>query len=152
MYAIVKTDISEIDDATKRHGNVITIWRTSGFKVTALLKNPRSEMKGMQEKNSSLVCLVMADSDPRDGYFYLSLTPMIESYFIFISLGSLSPFGYLKKRVQLKPVPALQTTMLSYEPAHDKTNKMACAPSEDSFQPGHPPCLIKVFAVRLIGS
>ena len=25
-----------------------------------------------------------------------------------------------------------------YEPPHDKTNKMACAPSEDSDQPGHP--------------
>ena len=24
------------------------------------------------------------------------------------------------------------------EPPHDKTNKMACAPSEDSDQPGHP--------------
>ena len=36
------------------------------------------------------------------------------------------------------------------EPPHDKTNKMACAPSEDSDQPqpGHPPSLIRVFAVR----
>ena len=25
-----------------------------------------------------------------------------------------------------------------YEPPHDKTNAMACAPSEDSDQPGHP--------------
>ena len=24
-----------------------------------------------------------------------------------------------------------------HEPRHDKTNKMACAPSEDSDQPGH---------------
>ena len=31
-----------------------------------------------------------------------------------------------------------------YEPPHDKTNKMACAPSEDSDQPGHPPSLISV--------
>ena len=29
---------------------------------------------------------------------------------------------------------------------HDNTNKMACAPSEDS---GHPPCLISVFAVHM---
>ena len=29
------------------------------------------------------------------------------------------------------------------------TNKMACAPSEDSDQPGHPPSLIRVFAVRI---
>ena len=35
------------------------------------------------------------------------------------------------------------------EPRHDKTNKMACAPSEDSDQPGHPPSLIWVFAVRM---
>ena len=35
------------------------------------------------------------------------------------------------------------------EPAHDKTYKMACAPSEDSDQPGHPPSLIRVFAVRI---
>ena len=30
---------------------------------------------------------------------------------------------------------------------HDKTNKMTCALSEDSGQPGHPPSLIRVFAV-----
>ena len=37
---------------------------------------------------------------------------------------------------------------------HDKTNKMAFAfaPSEDSDQPGHPPSLIRVFAVRSIGT
>ena len=29
-----------------------------------------------------------------------------------------------------------------YEPPHDKTNKMACAPSEDPDQPGHLPRLI----------
>ena len=30
---------------------------------------------------------------------------------------------------------------------HDKTNKMEYAPSKDSDQPGHPPSLIRVFAV-----
>ena len=34
------------------------------------------------------------------------------------------------------------------EPQHDKTNKKTCAPSEDSDQPGHPPSLIRAFAVR----
>ena len=29
--------------------------------------------------------------------------------------------------------------MYKYELPHDKTNKVACAPSEDSDQPGHPP-------------
>ena len=32
---------------------------------------------------------------------------------------------------------------------HDKTNKTTCTPSEDSDQPGHPPSLIRVFAVRI---
>ena len=36
-----------------------------------------------------------------------------------------------------------------FEPAHDKTYKIACAPSEDSDQPGHPPSLIRVFAVPM---
>ena len=31
-----------------------------------------------------------------------------------------------------------------YEPEHDKTNKIACAPSEDSDQPGYPPSLISL--------
>ena len=35
------------------------------------------------------------------------------------------------------------------EPPHDKTNKVACAPSEDSDQPWHSPSLIRVFAVRM---
>ena len=46
----------------------------------------------------------------------------------------------------LKNVP---TVLGIYEPHRDKTNKMACAPSEDSDQPGHPPSLIRVFAVRM---
>ena len=36
-----------------------------------------------------------------------------------------------------------------YELQDDKTNKMACAPSEDSDQPGHSTSLIRVFAVRM---
>ena len=35
------------------------------------------------------------------------------------------------------------------EPHHSKTNKMACVPSEDTDQPGHPPSRIRVFAVRM---
>ena len=35
------------------------------------------------------------------------------------------------------------------EPQHDKTNKMACAPSEDSDQLGQSTSLIRVFAVRM---
>ena len=43
----------------------------------------------------------------------------------------------------------LQHDISCYEPSHDKTNKMACAPSEDSDQPGHLPSLIRVFAIRM---
>ena len=35
----------------------------------------------------------------------------------------------------------------NYEPPRD--NKMACAPSEDSDQPAHPPSLTRVFAVHM---
>ena len=35
---------------------------------------------------------------------------------------------------------------------HGKTNKMACSPSEDAGQLGHPPILIRVLTVRSVGS
>ena len=38
---------------------------------------------------------------------------------------------------------------MTFEPPHEKTNKMTFAPSEDSDQPGHPPSLIRVFAVHM---
>ena len=38
---------------------------------------------------------------------------------------------------------------VTIEPSHDKTKKMACVPSEDSDQPGHPPSLIRASAVRM---
>ena len=39
----------------------------------------------------------------------------------------------------------------AFEPQHDKTNKMVCAASEDSDQPGHLPSLIRVFTVCSMG-
>ena len=39
-----------------------------------------------------------------------------------------------------------------YDLSHDKTNKMTCAPIEDSDQPGHSPSLIRVFTVHSVGS
>ena len=38
--------------------------------------------------------------------------------------------------------------MTLIELRHDKTKQNGCAPSDDSDQPGHPPSLIRVFAVR----
>ena len=43
----------------------------------------------------------------------------------------------------------LHIHLIKIEPRHDKTNKMACVPSEDSDQTGHPPSLIRVFAFRM---
>ena len=39
-----------------------------------------------------------------------------------------------------------------FELPRDKTNKTTCAPTEDSDQPDHPPCLIGVFAEHSKGS
>ena len=50
-YPIVKDYVTERNDDIKRHSDV-TIWRTSAIVVSALLKTLRSEMKGMQEKES----------------------------------------------------------------------------------------------------
>ena len=57
--------------------------------------------------------------------------------------------------LQCLPWSTSQNTKNQYsnnEPPHDKTNKMIYAPSEDSDQPGHPPSLIRVFAVHSVGS
>ena len=40
---------------------------------------------------------------------------------------------------------------LQFEPFRDKTNKMTVRPA-NSDQPGHPPSLIRVFAMRFMGS
>ena len=43
----------------------------------------------------------------------------------------------------------LRFIVCTFEPRHDKTSKISHgAPSKDSDQPGHPPSLIRVFAVR----
>ena len=42
--------------------------------------------------------------------------------------------------------------LVSYLAAAWQNQQNDCVPSEDSDQPGHPPSLIKVFAVCLMGS
>ena len=51
-----------------------------------------------------------------------------------------------KKKLRHKIVRERNRKSKSFD---DKTNKMTYAPSEDSDQPGHPPNLIRVFAVRM---
>ena len=49
-----------------------------------------------------------------------------------------------------KDVRAIQVRLYPInEPAHNKINKMTCAPTDDSDQPGHQPSLIRVFTVRM---
>ena len=55
---------------------------------------------------------------------------------------------YINTAVSKTPTAAYFHHLNKNEPRHDKTNKMACAPSEDSDQPRHPPSLIRVFAVQ----
>ena len=44
-------------------------------------------------------------------------------------------------------------TLAQYGPPHDKTNKMTVRPAKTQISPGiHPPSLIRVFAVRSVGS
>ena len=47
---------------------------------------------------------------------------------------------------------SLPGAIYTIEPPHDITNKMACAPSEASDQPGHPHILIRDFTVQSMGS
>ena len=64
----------------------------------------------------------------------------------FISGGFIETFSMLfSLDIALKGV-------TDHEPSHDKTNKVASAPNKDSDQPGHLPSLIRVFAVRSMGS
>ena len=42
------------------------------------------------------------------------------------------------------PPPKKKKKKKKNEPAHDKTNKMACVPFEDLDQPGHPHSLISL--------
>ena len=64
---------------------------------------------------------------------FVKRTPGVKlSWRIFINLETLVPDG-----------------SRWYEPPHDKTNRISCAPSKDSDQSGHPPSLFRAFAVSM---
>ena len=69
-----------------------------------------------------------------------------------LSYKLLSKIDLFYPKFLKSPLSAWNIFYSIYEPPHDKTNKMICAPSEDSDQPGHPPRLIRVFAVRSMDS
>ena len=71
---------------------------------------------------------------------------------------TLSWYDWKVVESEVKPEQTTTTTFWSWfryrmynknELPHDKTNKKACAHSEDSDQSGHPPSLIRVFAVHM---
>ena len=127
-YAIVKVDVNERNDVTKRHSNVVIIWRTSAIEVTALLKihvqNERYARKriyhgceGKIKKNASLgitvwyhsASLVMPDSD--SGRIFLS-TPHIHDRFLYSCIPDNDNFDICRKKsksvlLTLKPGPSL---------------------------------------------
>ena len=65
--------------------------------------------------------------------YELCLTPTVTTCIPFHVLQSRFVWSYIIQRSKSDCTKSL------YEPPRDKTNKMACAPREDSDQPGHPP-------------
>ena len=74
-------------------------------------------------------------------YLYIYIYIYIYIYFIFWEVYAVDRSSW-----------PLSVHVSCYEPPHDKTDKMACAPNDDSDQPGNPPSLIRVFAVCSMGS
>ena len=84
-----------------------------------------------------------------------SLTSVFNSASSIVTLDIWRQFRKKASEFELMVVGRLTVVVLigmPYEPQHDKTNDMVCAPSEDSDQPEHPPNLSKVFDVRSLGS
>ena len=57
-------------------------------------------------------------------------------------------FSKLKQHLLL----CFSEQVVLFEPEHDKTHNLTCAPSEVSDQPGHPPSLISIFTMCFMGS
>ena len=85
--------------------------------------------------------------------FFLSV-PLIAMQMAGVG-GSLAGYKTVFNKMSpftMKDVYGRCSVLVLNEPLHDKNNKMICAPSEDSDQPGHPPSLIRVIAVHSVGS
>ena len=64
----------------------------------------------------------------------------------------MEPRPHPRKSYQAQTGYIYQNIQVSNDGSYCKTYKMACAPSEDTDQPGHPTSLIRVFAVRSVCS
>ena len=79
----------------------------------------------------------------------------IPSQYDIVSMAKRFHIGFLrnvKKVMKCICAAYIDSRKKHFEPPHDKPNKMTFVSSEDSDQPGHPPSLIRVFAVRSVGS
>ena len=83
-------------------------------------------------------------------YIYIYIYINTPSQYDIVSMAKRFHIGFYKKCK--KCVAYVDSRKKHFEPPHDKTNKMTFVPSDDSDQPGHPPSLIRVFAVRSMGS
>ena len=80
---------------------------------------------------------------------YLMFPAAITSSFAFMLPVATPPNAIIFSYGYIKVIDMVSVGLqLQYDPPHDKTNKVACAPSEDSDQPGHPPSLIRAFVLR----
>ena len=87
---------------TSLYATVMSSQYGSNWNDRIIKKNLRSEMKGVQKKESIMGVrdsLVMPDSDPRDGFFYLPLPLMKDSYNLSRSVTTLlQSFRHLLER------------------------------------------------------
>ena len=77
---------------------------------------------------------------------YHKIQSLTRKTFVSGSLGELHVSAFTERAVAVNMYCKANNII---EPPHDKTNRTTCAPSEDSDQPGHPPSLIRVLAVRI---
>ena len=93
-YAIVKVYLTDRNSVIKCHKNISAIWRTFTIEVSALLKLNVQKWKlswvlGVDRnvcpsgsQSSITQQTSWCQSDPQDGLFYLSLTPLTYSYIL----------------------------------------------------------------------
>ena len=79
-------------------------------------------------------------------FFFILFIFYFFIYFFFVVVVVVFVFFVV---VVVVVVVVINVCFLSSEPVNDKTYRMACASSENSDQPGHPPSLIRAFAVRM---
>ena len=171
-FASRKTKIPAIPQAPRRHGYKLLVHNTSECVLQgggpACLEMEESQCRS-RPFNSEILCETTCKPGNRDSHQlihtggYLSLEQLKPAWQRYIAspkanhLADWAIWSYIGTPsfigLGCSSSPSVHSTshqtFKTYEPPHDKTNKLACAPSEDSDQPGYPPSLIRVFTVRM---